>query len=87
MQICVLLLALALVAHCSDMMATKVVMEDDGSSVIRPQQDYCKTIVTPGPCDPVSCNTNCRKQVALNAAGTCSSDGCECTYCLEPPRN
>ncbi|KAG8090547.1 hypothetical protein GUJ93_ZPchr0011g27425 [Zizania palustris] len=83
-QMCVLLLALALVAHCSSDIATKV-MADDGS-VISPQ-DFCKTTLIPGRCHPKACNTNCKNQIDVNSVGTCTPDGCQCTYCMDPPRN
>uniref|UniRef100_A0A0D9VCP4 Bowman-Birk serine protease inhibitors family domain-containing protein n=1 Tax=Leersia perrieri TaxID=77586 RepID=A0A0D9VCP4_9ORYZ len=64
----VLLLALPLVAHYSDM---SIEVLADG---VTPQD--CQTIKIPCLCSPKPCFDNCHSQIGEGAVGECTPDGC-----------
>ncbi|VAI69687.1 unnamed protein product [Triticum turgidum subsp. durum] len=80
-----MLLALAIVVLCSDVV-TEVVTANGGGATATVTPMDCKVLPTiPGICNPDKCMQYCQDRISGTSVGECVSDGCQCTYCGIPP--
>ncbi|EMS66580.1 hypothetical protein TRIUR3_27348 [Triticum urartu] len=80
-----MLLALAIVVLCSDVV-TEVVTANGGGATATVTPMDCKVLPTiPGICNPDKCMQYCQDRISGTSVGECVSDECQCTYCGIPP--